>query len=95
VSFEARQLLQCSAQQLVEFFDPEAQNPGAGFNLYSKENSQYKTITGDRGKKKKPLKLLRVLYERWLRLYWRVSAPLNRRLRGFDKENTIGIVAAL
>jgi hypothetical protein len=95
MSFEARQLFQSSAQHLVEFVDPEPQNPGAGFNLDSKENPQYKTVTGDRGKQEKPLKLLRVRHGCRLRLCWKISTPLNRRLGGFDKENIIGNAAAL
>jgi hypothetical protein len=60
VSLEARQFLQRGVQRLAEFLDPEAQNPGAGSNIYSKENSQYKAVARDRGKPKKPLKLLRL-----------------------------------
>lgn len=38
VSFEARPLLQRGVQRLAEFLGPEAQNPRADSNIYSKQN---------------------------------------------------------
>jgi hypothetical protein len=87
--------LQSSAQQVFDFAYRETQNRGAGRKRYSKENSQYKTVARDRGKKKQPSKLEREMGRRLLRWTWKISTALDRGLYRLHKDNVIDNVAEL